>query len=173
MKGTQFKIIMMTVTMALAFSGTAFSIDRHQDQHRLKSHQMDRIHDGIAKGVITDKEYQKLQKEQQQLRKATKKARADGKITRKEKKHLSTLKRKSDKHIYRAKHNHHKRNIEKNRKYLRNHHKNPRHDPYPPGCKYDDHYKKPHYRQNDVLFSGAWMKPFWGFSFYTRDQCRR
>ena len=173
MKGIQFKIVVIAAAMTLAFASAAWSDDRRQDRQRLQSHQVDRIHKGVARGKITNKEYRKLQREHQQLQNARKKAWADGRITRNERKRLANLKRKAEKHIYMATYNHHKRNLHKHGKYSWDRHKTDQYFKYPPRHRYDHHYRRPYYRQNDFLFSGVWLEPSWGLSLHARDQCRR
>ncbi|RMG21228.1 MAG: hypothetical protein D6730_18680 [Bacteroidetes bacterium] len=72
-------------------------------------HQQKRIHKGVKSGEVTGKEYVALQKQQRNVRRHKRAAKADGKVSRRERARLHAHQTKASANIYRAKHNKRKR----------------------------------------------------------------
>lgn len=71
-------------------------------------HQKQRIQDGIKNGDLTKSEVVNLSKQQARIIVAKKRAKADGKVTPKERIQLSVLQQKANNNIQRKKNNHRK-----------------------------------------------------------------
>ncbi|GBC62868.1 hypothetical protein DENIS_3852 [Desulfonema ishimotonii] len=80
-----------------AWAGGSFE-HRQQKQTR-------KIYNGVKKGCVSHKEFRRLTREQWRIEHTRKKALADGRISRKEKKRLNKMQRRAGKHIRRATHN--------------------------------------------------------------------
>jgi hypothetical protein len=76
-------------------------VDQRQDK------QAQRIDAGVKSGQLTMPEAKALEKEQTHVRMAEHRAKADGKVTPAERKHLGHMQNRASRHIYRKKHNHH------------------------------------------------------------------
>jgi hypothetical protein len=99
------KILIITLTtMVFVFLAAGISWSGERFHHRQKR-QLTRIADGIRSGEITNREFRHLNREQWRIRQFKKRARADGWISRPERKRLHRMHEKAGKHIYRAKHN--------------------------------------------------------------------
>ena len=66
--------------------------------------QQARIDQGVASGQLTQKETTRLENGQARVNQAETNAKADGKVTRKERKHLDHMQDKQSRHIKRQKH---------------------------------------------------------------------
>ncbi len=93
---------------ALAFSAL-FSNANAQVKQTTKN-QQHRIKQGVKSGELTKKETVNLAKDQREIRRDVKTARADGKVTRSERKDIRQDKRQASRKIYRKKHNNRDRN---------------------------------------------------------------
>ena len=69
-----------------------------------------KIGQGVKSGELTKAETVKLAKQQKEIRKDVKSAKADGEVTTAERKDIKKDKRKADRTIYRKKHNNRDRN---------------------------------------------------------------
>lgn len=173
MNGRQVGIGIISMALALVFAQTAWSDDRHKRRHAHQNRQLDRIHKGIRSGEITKREYQKLRREQHQIHRAREKARSDGKITPNERRRIANLKRKADRHIYMANHNHHKQRYQKPGNHRRYHRKfNRQYGHHYKYRSYDD-YWRPYYRRNSYFSPGLWLDPYWGVELSVNGKCRR
>jgi hypothetical protein len=81
-----------------AQTGTPVVKDRQVNQQK-------RIVKGAANGELTKSEYKTLQKDQREINRAKKRAKKDGKVTKKEKARLHHKQNKASKNIARKKHN--------------------------------------------------------------------
>lgn len=70
-----------------------------------EANQQARIAQGAASGSLTPSETQKLEREQARIDKTEARAKADGKVTAKERRHLHAMQDKASRDIYRKKHN--------------------------------------------------------------------
>jgi hypothetical protein len=64
-----------------------------------------RIARGVRNGAITGREFRHLQRQQQRIHGARHRAWADGRLTAREQRRLLNMRRRANRHIYRAKHN--------------------------------------------------------------------
>lgn len=69
-----------------------------------------KIKQGVKSGELTKKETARLARQQKDIRQDVKSAKADGVVTRAERKNIKREKRKADRTIYRKKHNNRDRN---------------------------------------------------------------
>ena len=69
-----------------------------------------KIGQGVRSGELTKAETVRLAKQQREIKKDVKSAKADGVVTREERKDIKREKRKADRTIYRKKHNNRDRN---------------------------------------------------------------
>ncbi len=67
--------------------------------------QQQRIAQGVRSGELTRKEIIKLEKEQKEIQQDKKEAKADGTVTKEERKAIHKEQNQASRHIYRAKHN--------------------------------------------------------------------
>ena len=67
--------------------------------------QMERIHQGIASGQLTRGEARSLTREQRRIRQMERCYRADGRLDRRERRQLQSMRSDADEHIRRLKHN--------------------------------------------------------------------
>lgn len=68
-------------------------------------HQKERIRQGVRSGEVNRLEARQLRRQQRDIAIAKQTARADGKISRAEKRHIKKMKRNASGNIYRKKHN--------------------------------------------------------------------
>jgi hypothetical protein len=69
-----------------------------------------KINQGVKSGELTKKETVRLARQQKDISQDVKSAKADGVVTREERKNIKKEKRKADRTIYRKKHNNRDRN---------------------------------------------------------------
>jgi hypothetical protein len=69
-----------------------------------------KIKQGVKSGELTKKETVRLARQQKDIRQDVKSAKADGVVTREERKNIKREKRRADRTIYRKKHNNRDRN---------------------------------------------------------------
>ena len=91
----------MMLLSGLLFADSALAGRVKKRQVRQKK----RIHQGVRSGELTRGETKALKKEQRRIQKAKRRARSDGKVTKKERARLEHMQDRSSRHIYRAKHN--------------------------------------------------------------------
>ena len=94
-------ILMMGGCLALVTAGSAWAGEYVGRQTR----QFDRIERGVHSGQLTRGEARSLYSEQRHIRQATKRAWADGRLTRHERMRLHRMQDKAGRHIYGLKHN--------------------------------------------------------------------
>jgi uncharacterized protein HemX len=106
MNKTFIRLVLAVATLGAA--GFAYAqaaetprVDQRQDK------QAQRIDAGVKSGQLTMAETQALEKQQTRVRMAEHVAKADGRLTPAERKHLHHMQNRSSRHIYRKKHNHH------------------------------------------------------------------
>ena len=90
----------------------AVKVDKHQNRQiavkkvdNRQDRQADRIYQGIKTGKITNREYKSLMREQARIEHAEKRAKRDGRISKREQKKLNWMQKKASDNIYEAKHN--------------------------------------------------------------------
>ena len=89
--------VFLFLTGNVSWAGSAFA-------HR-QNNQQKRILNGVRKGQITNHEYFRLNKEQTQIKRAKRRASADGYVSPRERSRINHLQKKASRHIYHAKHN--------------------------------------------------------------------
>ena len=102
MKSRTLKILPMAIGLVLIVVSVSWA--RDPISHRQKK-QSQRITHGIRSGEVTDREFVRLNREQRRIGKHKRRARGDGYISNKERRHLHRMKDRASAHIYRAKHN--------------------------------------------------------------------
>ncbi len=99
--------------LALLFAGLSFSNIQAQSTPKVKKRQINqqkRIHKGVESGELTKGEYVSLQKQQKQLNRNKKRAKADGVVTKRERRRLHAQQSRNSANIAKKKHNKRKRN---------------------------------------------------------------
>jgi hypothetical protein len=91
-------IAALSLLMIIAFSASAQTTDKK------------RVRQGVRTGEITRTEMYKLGRQQRDIKKDRREARADGEVTSCERKEIRTDKKRQDATIYRLKHNNRDRN---------------------------------------------------------------
>ena len=87
--------------ITLMVAGTTLAVDQvDKREHR----QRERIEQGVDNGSLTRHEARKLTREQRHIRRADRRANADGVVTPKEEKRLDRMQNKASRDIYREKH---------------------------------------------------------------------
>lgn len=105
------KIKMIIIGMFLcgfAFTSQAQTAQKKVVKTQVKQHQ--RIKQGVKSGELTRAEATRLKKQQANIQRTKKAAKADGIVTRKEKAVIRTKQAKASKNIYKKKHNTRDRN---------------------------------------------------------------
>ncbi len=98
----------LIAALSLSLAGAVFAQTTTQattprvDQREAK--QQARIDQGVASGQLNQKEAARLENGQARVNQAEANAKADGKVTRKERKHLDHMQDKQSRHIKRQKH---------------------------------------------------------------------
>ncbi|MDM8535532.1 hypothetical protein QUF70_02125 [Desulfobacterales bacterium HSG17] len=129
------KIIRTLIIMAVIFGFVSISYAGDRSDRRQKR-QADRIYKGVRKGKITRREYNHLNRQQNRIDRAERRAGRDGYISRGERNRLERMQDRADRDIYRSKHNnrqarkhHYKNKRNKNkRNYRKNHVYRDRHE---------------------------------------------
>lgn len=102
---------MKTTFLAATIILSAFFMTAGAQTSTKKSgHQHQRIAQGVRNGELTKAETVNLAKDQREIRREKKAARADGNITRSERKDIKQDQRQASRKIYRKKHNRRDRN---------------------------------------------------------------
>lgn len=92
--------LLFTAALPVAYAGADTPrVDRRQEK------QEQRIEQGIRSGRLTTKEAQRLEQQQDRIRRMEDKAKADGVVTRKERIRLNRRQNQASRNIYRKKHN--------------------------------------------------------------------
>ena len=97
-------LVIFSLVCAVWFLTVSLSWARGGIAHR-QTKQFQRIAGGVRSGVITQREFTALSREQRRIKQTLGRARADGRINVRERRRIDTLQDKASKHIYRAKHN--------------------------------------------------------------------
>jgi hypothetical protein len=97
MKLLTFSALFLSLVSSMTFADT--HVDKRQEN------QAKRIEEGINSGKINQAEEAKLEQGQARVEEAEAKVQADGKTTRKEKRHLNRMQNRQSKKIHRMKHN--------------------------------------------------------------------
>ena len=102
---------LMSISIAVLFSSTALANDattpdtKQQAFQVYKQKQNQRIKQGVRSGQLTVGETKHLVKQQRDIRRDARRFNADGKITKRERRHLRRDVKRSNRAIYKAKHN--------------------------------------------------------------------
>jgi uncharacterized membrane protein YebE (DUF533 family) len=101
------KTLAVGATIAVASIGAfaqAASAPQTPRIDKREAHQEARIQQGVASGQLTPKETYRLEKEQAAINKVEAKAKADGTVTKHERKRLTRMQNKASKDIHNQKH---------------------------------------------------------------------
>lgn len=112
MKKTFSILIAVAITLAVGLSAMAQTAPGTRTRHinHQQHEQQQRIHHGIRSGELTRAEARRLEKQERGIRQEERAAKADGVVTREERKEINQDLNKTSRHIYRAKHNRRDRN---------------------------------------------------------------
>jgi hypothetical protein len=99
------KKIIFVVIIAMMFTGLLFAQTETPQINKTQKKQVARIHQGVKSGELTKAEAKKLITEEKIIRKEKIHAKADGAVTKGERKHIRHQQNKINKDIYRLKHN--------------------------------------------------------------------
>lgn len=91
-----------TLSIACLIGSPAWSAGRYESVQR---NQQRRIAQGVRSGEITRPELRRLHHQQRQIKRFSCQARADGKVSKWERRHLKAMKKRASRNIYQAKHN--------------------------------------------------------------------
>ncbi len=98
----------LVAALSLAFAGSVFAQTTTQATmprvDKREANQQQRIDQGVASGQLNQKETTRLENGQARVNQAEAHAKADGKVTRREKKHLDHMQNKQNRSIKRNKH---------------------------------------------------------------------
>lgn len=98
------KISKMIIAVAILFA-TQLSAQQVQQEDKNLRGERKRVVQGIKSGEITKPEAAKIKKEMRDVKQATQAAKADGKVTKAEKKEIARQDQQLDRTIHRTKHN--------------------------------------------------------------------
>ncbi len=101
-------VIAAIATLGTTFSATAQSATGNTNTPRIdkkEANEQARIANGVKTGALTPGETVKLEKQQGRIENAEARAKADGNVTKGERKHLNHMENNASKNIYRKKHN--------------------------------------------------------------------
>lgn len=104
----QFIIAASLLSAMLFTTQTADAQSQHNNNQRQRN-QRERIHHGYRSGQLTPREYNNLRRQQTDLHRLKRMARADGRITRGERRMLAHAQKRTSQNIYRQKHDGQKR----------------------------------------------------------------
>ena len=93
----------LTIASTVAFAQAAAAPATPRVDQR-EANQEKRIQKGVASGQLNAKETHRLDKQQARVEVAEANAKADGKVTKGERKHLHRMQERSSKNIYKQKH---------------------------------------------------------------------
>lgn len=99
MKATLLTFIMVLASVALFAQSNPPRVDAREGAQRA------RIHEGRQDGEVTRREARALNREQRNIHRTEKRAKADGKVGPREKRRLEREQDRANRHIRRAKHN--------------------------------------------------------------------
>lgn len=88
----------------LSFEANAQQQDKRAGVNKHQRHQQKRIFQGVKSKELTRKEFYRLEKEQNQIRRMEKRFKSDGKLTKRERAKLAYEQKQASRHIYKQKH---------------------------------------------------------------------
>lgn len=97
--------LLIAAILATAFAAPAFAQTATPKIDQRQENQQNRIANGIKSGELTAKETQNLEKREVKIEGDKQAAKADGKVTRAERRKLTREENKASRAIYRKKHN--------------------------------------------------------------------
>lgn len=103
--------IILSVIIALGFIIQINAQSGFRNSCRPPHTKQERFRDGFRDGEITRQEARQLSREQRALRHAKKRAMADGRISKSERKQLRQMKRQQNRNLYHQKHDRQRRNF--------------------------------------------------------------
>lgn len=102
--------ILLTFVLVLGTGIVSMAQTATPRVNRRERHQQRRINQGVRSGSLTKREAAKLEHQQAKTEAAEAAAKADGTVTRKERRHLRSRERHTSRSIYRQKHDRQHRN---------------------------------------------------------------
>ena len=112
MKKTSSILIAVVISLFVGLSAMAQTTPGTRTQHinRRQHEQQARIRQGVRSGELTRGEARRLERNERQIRQEERAARADGVVTREERREINKDLNKTNRRVYRAKHNNRDRN---------------------------------------------------------------
>lgn len=101
----KFRILAIALLFCIGIVGTTNAQTTKKKVNKTQKKQIQRIQHGRTCGTLTKKETKQLAKQQKHIQKTKRKAAADGKVTRRERKEIKNKQQKASANIYRKKHN--------------------------------------------------------------------
>jgi len=98
----------LTTVFALSMSIAVFAQETPRVDRR-ERHQQRRIRQGVRSGELNRREARRLERQQAVTHAQEAAAKADGKVTKRERRHLNRRENRTSRHIYRQKHDSQKR----------------------------------------------------------------
>jgi uncharacterized protein HemX len=102
--------VLLTFVMVLGTGIVSMAQTATPEINRRERRQQKRIHRGVRSGSLTKREAARLEHQQAKTEAAEAAAKADGTVTRKERRHLRSRERHTSRSIYRQKHDSQRRN---------------------------------------------------------------
>jgi uncharacterized membrane protein YebE (DUF533 family) len=101
--------VILTTVFALGLSIAASAQNNTPRVDRREHRQRSRIHQGVRSGQLNRREAHRLRRQQAVTRAEEAAAKADGKVTKRERRHLNRRENRTSRHIYKQKHDNQKR----------------------------------------------------------------
>ncbi|MBI1804288.1 MAG: hypothetical protein HY033_03250 [Ignavibacteriae bacterium] len=89
----------------LTFAGSVFAQTQTPQVDAREKNQQERIKEGVKSGELTGGETRRLEAEQGKIKADEMNAKADGKVTPAERRHIKREQNRASRHIYKKKHN--------------------------------------------------------------------
>lgn len=104
------RIVSVILTTVFVFGASIATFAQNTPRvDRRERHQQRRIRHGVRSGELTHREARRLERQQAVTHAEEAAAKADGKVTKRERRHLNRRENRTSRHIYRQKHDAQKR----------------------------------------------------------------
>ena len=103
------KSIIIALALILGVATFSFAQTNTPRVTKRQRHQQERIGNGVSSGQLTARETAKLERQEAKIQDDKQAAKADGQVTRQERRRLNREENRTNRHIYNAKHNNHRR----------------------------------------------------------------
>ena len=104
------RIVSVILTAVFAFSLSVATLAQNTPRvDKRERHQQKRIHQGVRSGELTRREARRMERQQAVTHAEEAAAKADGKVTKRERRHLNRRENRTSRRIYKQKHDAQKR----------------------------------------------------------------